>query len=109
MKEAKIVQYRDFWDVPRIFLASFGHSLFLFDCKFSKESEDFNTEYEVFLMPELSENDLVGSWEGLANKALKFLGAIPVDAINFDETRRGSIKSEVISTLLNAQGEKEDN
>lgn len=100
MKELPILLYRDFWDVPRIFLASGEQSLLLFDCEFDKDVEDFGDEYKVFLMPELSEAELSGSWHGLSGKALRFLGEIPITEVGFDQTRRKFIQGEAITELL---------
>lgn len=108
MKKAHIVQYRDFWDIPRIFIASFGQDWVLFDCKFNEEIEDFETKYRVFLMPtELQATDLTGSWKELPEKALRFLGEIQVDDVEFDESRRKYINSEIISNLLTARRDEE--
>lgn len=103
MKEVPIVQYRDFWDFPRIFLVSHEQSLFLFDCELDEDVEDFSSEYKVFLMPELSEADLSGSWNKLSERAIRFLGEIPVSEVRFDQTRRKFIEGEVVSELLKCE------
>jgi hypothetical protein len=100
METVRIVQYRDFWDVPRIFLVSFEQSLFLFDCRFSDEVEDYSNKYQVFLMPYLEEQDLIGSWKRLPKKATRSLGEIPVQEVRFDETRRKFIEGEAVLKLL---------
>jgi len=46
-----IKQYRDFWDIPRIFLVEYGNSLFLFDCEFDEQKEDYGNVFHVYLMP----------------------------------------------------------
>ena len=97
MSLIRIDQYRDFWDFPRIFLASKNNCLLLFDCKFNEETEDYDDKYRVFIMPELSDNETSGSWYRLSEKAVKYLGEISVDRIKFDETRRHFIESEIIS------------
>ena len=100
MNKAYILQYREFWDVPRIFLVSFEQSLFLFDCHFDEEVEDFSNRYQVFLMPMLGEDSLSGSWCELSENAIRFLGEIPISEIKFDETRRKFIENETILKLL---------
>jgi hypothetical protein len=84
MQVAQIVHYRDFWDFPKIFLVSYKHSLFLFDCKFNVETEDFEDEYNVYIMPLLEEEAIAGSWSRLPERAIKNLGVVPVNEIKFD-------------------------
>jgi hypothetical protein len=100
VREAYIRQYRDFWDFPRIFLVSFEQSLFLFDCTFNQEIEEFRSEYQVFLMPELDDKDLGGSWNQLSEKSIRLLGKVPVNDVAFDDTRRRFIDADAILKLL---------
>lgn len=97
MKSIPIKQYRDFWDVPRIFLASKNDYLLLFDCKFDETKEDYDDKYQVFIMPELTDNELSGSWYQLSEKAIKHLGEIPIRKVKFDETHRQFIEGEIVS------------
>lgn len=93
------IDYRDFWDVPRIFFAEGRDRLYLFDCQFDDEIEDFRTEYRVFLMPPLTTEDLAGSWAELYRKATHELGTVPVDHVTFDPTRRAFIDAAVLDEL----------
>lgn len=97
MTSIPIKQYRDFWDVPRIFLATKGDCLLLFDCRFNEEKEEYDDKYQVFIMPELTDNELSGSWYQLSERAIKHLGEIPVDGVKFDETHRKFIDGEIVS------------
>jgi hypothetical protein len=100
LKPLRILQYRDFWDVPRIFLVSYGSHILLFDCKFDEKSEDFDNTYHVLLMPLLRDNELNGSWENLSEHAVASLGEIAISDIVFDESCRQSISSDAVSKLL---------
>jgi hypothetical protein len=100
MSDIQIKQYRDFWDVPRIFLVEFENLLLLFDCKFDEDKEDYRNNYEIFLMPDLSDNQLIGSWNELYKKSLKRIGEVFVSEVEFDETRRSYIDSEILFNLL---------
>lgn len=99
MDTAYIKNYRDFWDFPRIFLVSFNDSLFLFDCKFNEKIEDFEEKYQVFIMPELTESEINGSWYELSNKAVKYLGEVLINNIQFDKTRKQFINGNVLTEL----------
>lgn len=72
----------------------------MFDCKFDEHTEDFSDKYEVFLMPDVSENDLRGSWHELAKKAVRSLGEIPVSDVRFDQSCRKYIDAEPIFVKL---------
>jgi hypothetical protein len=95
-----IVQYRDFWDVPRIFLILQRDQLLLFDCAFDEQLEDYPDSYTVYCMPNLTEEDLSGSWRPLPAKALSTLATVPIDDVVFDPTRRKAIQSNLIDRLL---------
>lgn len=99
MSLVPITQYRDFWDIPRIFLVSKDETNFLFDCRYNEDKEDYDTVYKVFIMPELSTEEISHSWFRLSEKSAKYLGDVPTAEITFDETRRRFIDDEVISKL----------
>ena len=98
MAESEII-YRDFWDVPRIFIVRHGNEYCLFDCKFNESIEDYESTYQVYLVPKLSPDELNGSWDSLTEKALDHLGAVPVKDVVFDETRRKRIDTRIIDGL----------
>ena len=58
MGEKLRIQYRDFYDVPRIFLTTYKGRHFLLDCPFDDALDDYSAAYEVFLMRHLSETEL---------------------------------------------------
>lgn len=53
-------RYGEFWDVPRIFVVEHEGQLWLFDCPFSDELDDYPDEYAVYLLD--PGTDLEGSW-----------------------------------------------
>lgn len=93
------IQYRGFWDVPRIFLAVFEHRTFLFDCAFNEELDDYPDSYKVFLLPELKEEDLPVDWTTLQNRALAYLGEVPLEQVHFDPSKRQSIDTALLEEL----------
>lgn len=98
------IRYREFWDVPRVFVVRVGPETFLFDCPFDDEAEDFGTSYRVYRMPELAPDDLAGSWVGLHNRALAFLGEVPISSVKFDPSRRESIDPSILDELSATAG-----
>lgn len=97
-----IEEYRDFWDYPRIFLSRFEGRLFLFDCEFDEEAEDFRDEFKIYLMPELSAEELDTAWVDLSKKAIRYCGNVPTATITFDDTRRLQADATAAIPLLEA-------
>ena len=94
------IHYREFYDVPRIFVAALpGGRTLLFDCPFDQQQDDYPADYKVYLLPALSAGQLAGSWAQLTDLALRGLGRIPVAALRFDPTRRKQIEAGILNTL----------
>jgi len=91
--------YRDFWDVPRIFVASFRGRQYLFDCRFDESIEDYANVYQVYVMPNLDQKDLKGPWDKLSEMAKEHLGEVPVSSVQFDESKRRAIDPEIIEEV----------
>jgi len=94
------IRYRDFYDLPRIFIASYNGKQYLFDCPFDDELDDYPDSYRVYQLPTLSEEALQGSWEHLPELAALFVGVIPVAAVQFDPTKRERINTAIFRELL---------
>ena|SRR5438105_4421716 len=94
------IQYRDFWDVPRIFLVDHKGHLFLFDCPFDDVVEDYATEYRIYVLPTLDPTELTGSWAGLSKKAERFLRKVPIGRVCFDPSKRKEMDSELLEELV---------
>lgn len=90
------ITYREVYDIPRIFLARGEGHVFLFDCRFDSEKEDYQETYNVYLMPKMGNEDLSGSWEGLSAKAERLLGEVRTSEVSFDPTLREQINTEVL-------------
>lgn len=93
------IRYMGFWDVPRIFLVRDAGEVFLFDCPFNEETEDDEENYQVYLMPEIPDDELPKDWTTLKVRALKRLGEIPVESVKFDETRRREVDLSILNRL----------
>jgi len=89
MQKWSDIQYRDFYDVPRIVVARQGEELFLFRSRFDDSNDEYVDYYEVYRMPVLAADELNGSWVGLEQRALAKLENIPLDGLPFSVTRRG--------------------
>ena len=94
------INYREFWDVPRIFFAEDEGQLYLFDCPFDEETEDYPRDYQVYQMPELTETELSGSWENLERRAVRHLGQVPINRVDFDPTKRRQIDASILDAMI---------
>lgn len=94
------IQYRDFYDVPRIFLLRHDGHLLLLDSPFDDDTDEYSASYDVYLMPELSQDTLEGSWTHLRESASRLLGRIPVAAVEFDATRRKYVDTSSLEPLI---------
>ena len=97
------IVYRDFYDVPRVFFVTHRDRGFLFDCSFSESVDDYSSEYDVYVMPCLQDEDLAGSWENIRSRAIRQIGTVPITAVKFDDTRRKEVDTELLDDL----GERE--
>lgn len=92
--------YREFYDVPRMILLQRGNLRILLESAFDTETDEYSNTYKVFVLPNISEEDLKGSWEGLASTATRLLGEIPVDDLDLDLSRRKEMDPVLIDNLL---------
>lgn len=100
MSERAPIRYRDFWDVPRIFLARYRGHTFLFDCAFDEALDDYPDSYKVFLLPPLKDEELPKDWTILPARATGYLGEVPLGRVLFDPSRRQSIDSGILDELI---------
>ncbi|HJZ70050.1 MAG TPA: hypothetical protein VKF81_18130 [Blastocatellia bacterium] len=99
MSWAKI-RYRDFYDIPRIFITTHNGKVYLFDCPFDDELDDYSDRYRIYQLPGIAEDELEGSWERLPERAVSMVGEIPVSEVEFDKTRRNSIDTRILEKLI---------
>src|SRR5258708_37801800 len=100
MVHFKQIQYRDFYDVPRMFIVRHRDHVFLFDCPFDEGLDEYPDHYSVYLLSPISSEELDGSWTNLSQRAICNLGQIPVNSVVFDPTRRRSIDGGGLDALL---------
>ena len=94
--------YREFYDIPRMFIVSFRDRNWLFDGRFDDAADEYPDEYRVYSLPALSDEVLEGDWSSLPARASAFAGTIPTANVQFDPTRRRTISSRALEELLGA-------
>lgn len=91
--------YREFYDVPRIFVFLLEDRWFLMDSPFDDTADEYPDYYVLYELPD----DFVvpsGSWEGLPQVAVRALGRVPLDSVVFDASRRKSIATSTFRGLI---------
>ena len=94
--------YREFYDVPRIFVVRYQDKQYLFDCRFDESIDEYPDVYEVYVLPNLDHHELERSWDCLYERAQEHLGKVLVRSVVFDESRRRAIEPQVIEELVSA-------
>src|SRR2546430_139491 len=101
------IQYREFYDIPRLFVVEFNGFQFLFDGSFDESLDEYPEEYAVSLLPNLTQKELEGSWEHIHERPLRKLGRVPLNAVQFDPSKRKSIATDLLKDLLAAPPARE--
>ena len=83
------IRYRDFYDVPRLFIVWRGPDAYLFDSPFDSEIDEYSSSYSVYLLASelASRVDTISDWGELFAHT-KAVGALPVSAVTFDQSKR---------------------
>ncbi len=107
MNQQVPIQYREFYDIPRMFIVEFNGSQFLFDGSFDDSMDEYPDYYNVSLLGHLTNKELAGSWEAIGQRPLRQLGRVQTSAVRFDPTKRKSIDAELLKHLLAAPPARE--
>ncbi|WP_295567362.1 hypothetical protein [uncultured Stenotrophomonas sp.] len=86
----RILAYRGFHDLPRMMLvADSASKRWVFDCPFEDERDDYAPVYRIHAVDaDIAEPS--EAWEHHTRGLLPDIGVIPVNSLQFDETRRAS-------------------
>lgn len=93
------IVYRDFHDVPRTIVVSFGRQRLLLSSPFDDELDDYRPTYAVMRLPDGYAPPEV-SWEPIGSDAIEPLGTIPVNDVAFDRTLRKLVSSKSLLPFL---------
>jgi len=95
------ILYSGFCDAPLAFVTTYENSQYLFwRGFFDDELDDYPKDYEVFILPNLSEKEIKESWPLLPKKTVAFIGKISMDKVMFDPTKRESINIDTFERLV---------
>ena len=91
--------YSGFYDFPLGFAASYENVQYLFYREWDEELDDYEDEYEVFILPNLSEGEIRKGW-ALAREKAKPFGKIPVKQVVFDSTHRLTVDTVTFDRII---------
>ena len=95
------ILYSGFCDFPLAFVTTYEKKQYLFwRGFFDEELDDYPKEYEVFILPNFSEEELKELWTVLPQKAIASIGRIGMRRVMFDPTKRQSINVETFERLV---------
>jgi hypothetical protein len=94
-----ITRYSGFYDVPRLFFIDYRGKHLFFECNFDEAADDYESSFRVYLMPKLSEAEIIANGTRLASLAQRMIGRIPIAQVQFDSTRRKAIAEESLKGL----------
>ena len=99
MTEWLEIQYRGFYDIPRIFVVQRDGDRYLFVCQFDDSMDDYAGDYVVYcLSDEQWERLRGGSWLDLPDD-LERVGLIPTASVTFDASKRRAVNASVFELL----------
>jgi hypothetical protein len=93
------IRYREFWDVPRIFLVSYLGQTYLFDCPFDEAIEDYPDHYRVYSLSPVPDEEMTGSWDLLPNRAIHTYQQVPIREVRFDASKRKEIDAAILGKI----------
>jgi len=93
------IKYREFYDIPRMFVVFYHGNIYLFDCPFNEAKDDYQSHYDVYLMPGMTDKDLERPWLILTSRADSKVAEVPIKEVKFDETLRSGVEAEVLERL----------
>jgi len=94
------IKYREFYDIPRLFIVRYCENTFLFVCEFDEYIDDYSNQYNIYKLKQIDNEIMNGDWNTLYNKHIKILGNAYVNEICFDETKRKGIEESCLINIL---------
>ena len=92
MTQSQIV-YSGFYDFPLAFATSHEGRRYLFLRGWDEALDDYETDFQVYLLPDMTDEMIQASWGTLTDVAGESIGTIAVRAIPFDPSHRKWIDS----------------
>ncbi len=96
----RLIFYSGYYDGPLGFVVSHEGIQYIFlRGHFDEALDDFPNIYEVYTLPEVSEEDIGRVWKDLLAKNKVYFGSIHLHKVIFDPTKRKFIDTETFSMI----------
>jgi len=92
------IRYRDFYDVPRMFVVELPRAVYFFDGRFDDAADEYPQAYRVYQLPPGRAADEPRSWDGLERLG-HLVAEVPVPSVLFDPSRRAAVDDAVLQAL----------
>ena len=92
--------YSGFWDRPLAFVVRHRDIQLYFRREFDERIDDYQDVYNIFVLPDLSDNEINASWGNLHQKTTRSLGQIPVKEVVFDPSFRKSVSTDTLDIVI---------
>ena len=93
------IRYRDVYDVPRAMVVEHEGRLYLFDCLFDYDVDDYEDDYTIYLIPDDLRDDIdTMSWTDLGHRSER-VGVVATALVEFDETKRNAINARIFGRV----------
>jgi hypothetical protein len=86
-----IVEYRNFYDIPRMFVVVENGRTFLFDCPFDHVADEFTPHYNVYELMDVESDSLPKDWREFSKRLRRLVGRVAVNDVSFDDSERRRI------------------
>jgi len=102
MAEMIPFRYGGFWDVPRFILLRYGEQVIYLKSPFDDDLDEYRETYSVYSVPNSVGESVLngGDWKLLDQAALSFIGLVPINAVTFDSTKRKSLDSSCLESIM---------
>lgn len=100
------IKYRDYYDIPRAVVVEYEGNIYLFDCPFDSEIDEYGGDYHIYRLSSSFRHNLDDlDWSKLSEEGEQ-IGRVPVEMVEFDSTKRKYIDSEVLQEITSSEREK---
>jgi hypothetical protein len=94
------ILYSGFYDFPLAFVIRNRDRQLLFYREFDDALDEYPDKYRVFILPDMSDDEIRDSWETLRDLATQYLGDLSISEIEFDSTRTKEVDTSSIDDFL---------
>src|SRR5437016_2557807 len=99
-RNLQILAYGTFYDVPRGLYVKIGNQVVHLLCRFDDDKDDYLDYYDVHQVPGATTDDFYTGAFYHRRYATEFLGHVNLSEIQFDASRRKSIRSAKLEDLV---------